>query len=160
MTDKYRPLKNAFGRFATGIAVAACRGADGGVTAITINSFTSVSLEPPLVLWCLENRASSYTAFTAAGAYGVSILRADQKTASQRFAHFIPEGPREEEFESWTTGAPILKERLAGFDCKVVARHEAGDHVILVGEVVRFDSFTGAPLLYYASNYIPETDKS
>lgn len=159
MTDKYRPLKNAFGRFATGIAVAACRGENLGVTAITINSFTSVSLEPPLVLWCLETRASSYSAFMAAGAYGVSILRADQQSVSQRFAHFVPNGPRDDEFESWTTGAPILKQRLAGFDCRIVARHEAGDHVILVGEVVRFDSFTGAPLLYYASNYIPEADK-
>lgn len=160
MTDKYRPLKNAFGRFATGIAVAACRGEGGAITALTINSFTSVSLEPPLVLWCLENRASSYSAFMAAESYAVSILGAGQQQTSQRFAHFIPNGPREDEFERWTTGAPVLKDRLAGFDCKVVARHEAGDHMILVGEVVRFDSAEGAPLIYYASSYFPGTEKS
>ncbi|WP_428408611.1 flavin reductase family protein [Hyphococcus sp.] len=154
MTDKYRPLKNAFGRFATGIGVAACRDGEGAISAITINSFTSVSLEPPLVLWCLENRASTYSAFMGSQSYAVSILRADQQAASQRFAHFLPNGPREEEFETWKSGAPILKERLAGFDCKVIARHDAGDHVILVGEVVKFDSVEGAPLIYFASNYI------
>ncbi|WP_375210791.1 flavin reductase family protein [Hyphococcus sp.] len=154
MTDKYRPLKNAFGRFATGIGVAACRSETGEISAITINSFTSVSLEPPLVLWCLENRASTYSAFMNADSYGVSILRADQQAASDRFAHFLPDGPREDEFENWVTGSPILKERLAGFDCKIAARHEAGDHVILVGEIVRFDSVEGAPLLYFASHYI------
>ena len=154
MTDKYRPLKNAFGRFATGIGVAACRSEAGEIAAMTINSFTSVSLEPPLVLWCLENRASSYSAFMGSESYAVSILRGDQQAASKRFAHFLPIGPHEEEFESWKTGAPILKERLAGFDCKVVARHDAGDHVILVGKVVKFDSVEGSPLIYYASNYL------
>ena len=160
MSDKYRPLKNAFGRFATGIAVAACRGENETIKALTINSFTSVSLEPALVLWCLENRASSFSSFMAAESYGVSILRADQQVASQRFAHFLPEGPSEEEFEAMATGAPILKDRLAGFDCKIVDRHQAGDHVILVGEVKQFDSAEGDPLIYYASSYYPGADRS
>jgi len=160
MTDKYRPLKDAFGRFATGIAVAACRGPDKSISAITINSFTSVSLEPPLVLWCLENRSSTYSAFISAESYGVSILNAGQKDASQRFARFVPDGPQEEEFEGLVTGAPILKERLAGFDCRIVSRHEAGDHVVLVGEVVKFDSCDGQPLIYFASNYYPGAGKS
>ncbi len=159
MTDKYRPLKDAFGRFATGIGVAACKDAKGAVTAITINSFTSVSLEPPLVLWCLENRASTYSAFMAAESYGVSILGAGQQAVSERYAHFAQGGPNDAEFESWITGAPILKQRLAGFDCKIAARHDAGDHVILVGEVVRFDSAAGAPLIYHASRYIPGTEQ-
>ena len=110
-----------------------------------------------MVLWCLENRASTYSAFMGSQSYGVSILRSDQETASQRFAHFLPDGPREDEFETWKTGAPILKERLAGFDCKIVARHDAGDHVILVGEVMQFDSVAGAPLIYFASNYVKGT---
>lgn len=157
MTDKYRPLKDAFGRFATGIGVAACRDEAGGIAALTINSFTSVSLEPPLVLWCLENRASTYSAFMAAESYAVSILRSDQEAASKKFARFLSEGPREEEFETWKTGAPVLKERLAGFDCKIKTRHDAGDHIILVGEVMQFDSVAGAPLIYFASNYIKGT---
>jgi len=160
MTDKYRPLKDAFGRFATGIAVAACRSADKSISAITINSFTSVSLEPPQVLWCLENRSSTYSAFMAAESYGVSILRSDQKAASQRFARFIPDGPHEDEFETFLTGAPILKQRLAGFDCKIVSRHDAGDHVVLVGEVVKFDCADAQPLIYFASNYYSGPDNA
>ncbi|HBK91360.1 MAG TPA: hypothetical protein DDZ68_06795, partial [Parvularcula sp.] len=76
MTDPYRPLKNAFGRFVTGVAVATCANARGGYTAITVNSFTSVSLEPPLVLWCLEVKASSFADFVGAPSYAISILTA------------------------------------------------------------------------------------
>lgn len=153
MTDIYRPIKNAFGRFATGIAVAGCIGTDNQPVAITINSFTSVSLTPPLVLWCLENRASSYPAFMAAPSYSVSILSSEQQRVSNRFASFEGEPLSDGEFETWQTGAPVLKDRLAAFDCKIVDRHKAGDHVILVGEVVQFDSYEGHPLIYFASNY-------
>ena len=152
MIDKHRLLKDAFGRFATGIGVAGCAKNGGGYAALTINSFTSVALSPPLVLWCIETKASSYSAFMAADGYSVSILRADQQDLSSRFANYNPE-LNPEEVELWDTGAPILKDRLAAFDCKIHARHKAGDHVILVGEVVRFDSQEGAPLVYYKSNY-------
>ncbi|WP_411817794.1 flavin reductase family protein [Hyphococcus sp. DH-69] len=158
MTDKYRPLKDAFGRFVTGIVVATCKDADGKLIAITVNSFTSVSLEPPLVLWCLDNRASTYSAFMGADSYGISILRADQRTESDRFARYAGPPVTEAEVEYWNSGSPILKDRLAGFDCKVVARHDAGDHVILVGEVTKFDSAEGEPLIYFASNYIPDSE--
>ncbi len=158
MTDKYRPLKNAFGRFATGIAVAACRNGNGALRAITINSFTSVSLDPPLVLWCLENRASTYTSFMEADSYSVNVLRADQRAVSDHYAGYLPDPVSEDGFEKWATGAPVMKDHLAAFDCKVVARHEAGDHVVLVGQVLRFDCAEGEPLIYYASNYFQGTD--
>ncbi|MEZ5892195.1 MAG: flavin reductase, partial [Parvularculaceae bacterium] len=77
---------------------------------------------------------------------------------SDRYAGFLPNGVHMADFETGA-GAPLLKDRLAGFDCKVAARHEAGDHVILIGEVRRFDSVKGAPLIYYASQYIPGTEK-
>ncbi len=157
MNDQYRPLKDAFARFATGVAVAACRGPKGGYAAITINSFTSVSLEPPLVLWCLETTAASYPAFMGADSYAISVLAADQQDLSARYAQFSPTPFRDDEVEIRQTGAPLLKHRLAGFDCRVHARHKAGDHVILIGEVVEFDSTAGAPLIYFASNYM--TDK-
>ncbi|VAV98239.1 NADH-FMN oxidoreductase [hydrothermal vent metagenome] len=153
MPDKFRPIKDAFGRFATGVAVAACAKQGGGYAAMTVNSFTSVSLSPPLVLWCIETKAASYPAFMAATGYSVTILRADQRALSDRFANFAPEPVSPDEVEFWETGAPILKHRLAAFDCKIFARHEAGDHVVLVGEVVKFDSSDGAPLVYFASNY-------
>lgn len=160
MTDPYRPLKNAFGRFATGVAIAACANTRGGFTAITINSFTSVSLEPPLVLWCLELKASSFGDFISAPSYAVSVLNASQQALSERFARHEPEPLKPHEYELWLSGAPVLAERLAAFDCRVVDRHRSGDHVILVGEVVQFDSFDGAPLMYFASRYMkgPPTD--
>ena len=153
MGDDFRPLKDAFGRFATGIAVATCIGGDGGFRALTINSFTSVSLNPALVLWCIENKAAAYPHFMEADAYAVSILRADGEALSNRFASHAPAPLAADEIDIWETGAPLLKARIAGFDCRIHRRHKAGDHAILVGEVVRYDSDAGAPLVYFASNY-------
>ena len=160
MTDPFRPLKNAFGRFETGVAVAACANARGDFTAITINSFTSVSLDPALVLWCIEAKASTFADFSAASSYSISILSDAQQSVSERFASHLPAPLTPAEYEIWKTGAPVLKQRLAGFDCEVVDRHRSGDHVILVGKVVAFDSNAGAPLTYFASRYGkgPHTD--
>ncbi len=153
MADPFRPLKDAFGRYATGVAVAACANPRGGFTMITINSFASVSLNPPLVLWCIENRASSFEDFAAADSYAISILTDRQQSVSERFASHAPAPLAAGEYEIWTSGAPVLSQRLAGFDCEIADRHSAGDHVILVGRVVAFDSHPGAPLTYFASRY-------
>jgi flavin reductase (DIM6/NTAB) family NADH-FMN oxidoreductase RutF len=153
MTDPYRPLKDAFGRFATGVTVAGCRSPEGAPVLMTVNSFSSVSLEPPLVLWCIESGASSFPAFMGADAYSISVLHAGQQTLSDRFARYGTEPLKPEEFETWVTGAPILKDHLAAFDCRITDRHKAGDHVILVAEVVEFEARAGSPLLYFASRY-------
>lgn len=153
INDKFRPLKDAFGRFATGICVAGCPIEGGGHAMITVNSFTSVSLHPPLVLWCIETCASTFNAFMASDCYGITVLHAGQQSASERFAGFGGAPLSEADYETWKTGAPILKDRLAGFDCKIVDRHRSGDHVILVAEVMKFDAKEGKPLLYFASNY-------
>ena len=151
--DPYRELKRAFGRYATGVAVATCVGPDGDIAAITINSFASVSLAPPQVLWCIENKASTFEAFSAAESYAVSVLEDDGQATSERFARPGLAPLEKEEYEVWETGAPVLVNRLAGFDCRVADRLRSGDHVILVGEVLRFDARPGAPLLYFASEY-------
>lgn len=156
MTDPYRPLKDAFGKFATGIAVAACETPSGEFCALTVNSFTSVSLEPALVLWCLEAKAKTYPYFMEARSYSVSILPAEARDLSNRFAGHAPAPLQADEYEVWDTGAPVLTSRIAGFDCSIHSRHIAGDHVVLVGEVVRFDSATGSPLIYFASQYHTE----
>lgn len=153
MSDPNRLLKNAFARYATGVAIVACQGPHGEPLAITINSFTSVSLQPPMVLWCLETRASLYAAFMAAPSYAVSVLGSEQQAVSTRFATPKQHGMTDDQIERRTTGAPLLKGRLAGFDCTVAARHVAGDHVILIGEVVSFDSRDGTPLLYAGRSY-------
>jgi flavin reductase (DIM6/NTAB) family NADH-FMN oxidoreductase RutF len=159
MTDRFRPLKNAFGRFATGVCVATCMRTDGGFRAITINSFTSVSLDPPLVSWCIERGASSFADFMTADHYGVSVLSAGQQAISQRFARHDPLPLAPKEYEQWGGGPPILADRLAGFSCCVVDRHPAGDHVILIAEVARFDVRPGAPLVYFHSGYAALAEK-
>ncbi|MGF1543658.1 MAG: flavin reductase family protein [Parvularculaceae bacterium] len=153
--DPHRPLKNALGRFATGVAVVAARDpATGALAAITVNSFNSVSLDPPLVLWSIESKASTFDAFMAAAHYGVSVLRADQEAASNLFTRAAAGPENADAFDALAPGgAPVLKTRLAGFDCEVVDRRAAGDHVILLGRVRAFDARAGAPLLYFASGY-------
>jgi flavin reductase (DIM6/NTAB) family NADH-FMN oxidoreductase RutF len=159
MTDRFRPLKNAFGRFATGVCVATCVRPDGGFRAITINSFTSVSLEPALVSWCIDRGASTFVDFMTADHYGVSVLSAGQQAISLRFAQHDPPPLAPHEFTQWSSGSPILADRIAGFDCRVVDRHPAGDHVILIAEVVRFDAQPGAPLVYFHSGYAALAEK-
>lgn len=160
--DPFRPLKNALGRFATGIAVIACRGdepAGAPVAAITVNSFNSVSLDPPLVLWSIEKSASSFDSFMAADGYGVSLLHAGQEATSNQFARAGAAVRAGDLFETLAPDTaerrsePVLKDRLAAFDCRLVDRHEAGDHVILIGRVELFDTRAGAPLIYFASRY-------
>lgn len=160
MTDPHRPLKDAFGRFATGVAVASCKLTDGSFRLLTVNSFTSVSLAPPLVSWCVESRASAYPEFMEVDHYAISVLTAGRRDLSDRFAGHAPTPLEPGEYEIWQTGAPILTDRAAGFDCKIQARHKAGDHVILVGEVLRFDSRNARPLVYFASNYHSEIQAS
>jgi flavin reductase (DIM6/NTAB) family NADH-FMN oxidoreductase RutF len=154
VSDPYRPLKNAFARFATGVTVVSCLPERGGPIGITVNSFTSVSLEPPLVSWCIDEHSSVAEQFLAADHYGVSILSAGQEALSNRFAtpgqHAILDG----EGERFMTGAELLKGRLAGFDCRLAERVRAGDHTILIGEVVHFDSVPGAPLIYAGRSYM------
>lgn len=159
--DPYRPLKNALGRFATGVTVAGCIAPDGAPLLVTVNSFTSVSLEPSLVLWCLERKATSFPAFMAADAYAITVLHAGQQAASERFSRYETQRPAPADVETMATGAPVLKERLAAFDCRVKDRHVAGDHVILVAQVAQFDHRAGAPLLYFASRYVkgPEAEE-
>ncbi len=154
MTDPFRAQKNAFARYPTGVTVVSCAPEGQPPLAITVNSFTSVSLDPTLVLWCLDKEAGVYDAFMGSPSYGVSILAADQAEASNRFAtpgqHDVLEG----EAELYATASPLLAGRLAGFDCEVVARHDAGDHVILVGQVMHFDSRPGRPLIYAGRQYL------
>ncbi|GAB4533655.1 MAG: flavin reductase family protein [Amphiplicatus sp.] len=161
MSDPYRPLKDAFARFATGVALAGCAGPDGAPVLITVNSFASVSLAPPLVLWCIERRTSTFPAFMRADGYSINVLRADQQDLSERFALREPAPLDRAAWEAWQTGAPILKDCLAAFDCRVVNRHEAGDHVIMVAEVLRSRAAGGRPLLYFASRYAtgPEAEE-
>lgn len=147
-------FRAVLGRYATGVTVVTTRTPEGDPVGLTVNSFTSVSLDPPLVLFCLDLEAGSLPAFEAADGFAVNILRAGQEAVSNRFAD--PEAARftQEGVAHWTSGAPILAEALAALDCSVHARHEGGDHVILVGRVRQLAILDDAdPLIYWRGGY-------
>ena len=154
MKDPFRSLKNAFARYPTGVTVVSCLPPGKPAVAITVNSFTSLSLDPSLVLWCLADATSVFSAFEASSCYAVSILSADQAALSTRFATPGQHGFADGEGEAKVTGAPLIRGRLAGFDCEVEQRIAVGDHVIMVGRVVHFDSRDGAPLIYSGREYM------
>ena len=148
-----RELRRALGQYATGVTVVTCLGPDGEPAGMTANSFTSVSLDPPLVLWCPAKKASSTPAFTAATHFAVNVLAADQHYLSRRFAT-----PAEDKFIDVPTrpgasGAPVLEGTVASFECRTVAVHDAGDHLIMLGEVEGFDAPGGPPLVFHSGLY-------
>ncbi|MFV3076147.1 flavin reductase family protein [Niveispirillum fermenti] len=154
MTFDQRAFRDTLGCFATGVCVAAATGPGGHDVGLTINSFTSVSLDPPLVLFCLDNRSESLAAFLLSGGFSLAILGAEQQAVSRNFAS----GPSEGRWngmpaERWESGAPIVPGALAVMDCARHAVHEGGDHMIIVGRVLRFASRAGTPLLYYRGTY-------
>ena len=147
-------LRGVLSRFATGITVVTGRDGEGRARGITVNAFTSLSLDPPLVLYCLDRSAFHFDVFSGAKAFAVNILAADQQALSERFAceaedDFLDLGTIE-----LTTGCPILADCLAALDCETEALHEAGDHLVVIGRVTGLKAQTAAePLLYYRGGY-------
>ena len=151
-----RPFfKTLLRRWASGVAIVTTRAGE-RVAGMTATSFTSVSLEPPLVLVCADKKALTLPVLEDAGVFAVNVLAEDQHELSARFALSGNEALRFEGLvcRSGPTGSPWLPETLAVLDCRTVATHDAGDHVILVGEVeaAEWDE-RRAPLLYYDAAY-------
>lgn len=150
-------FRAALGMFATGVTVVTARGSGGAPIGLTANSFNSVSLAPPLVLWSLSRRAGTMPAFRAGSHYAINILGAGQRALAERFA-----GPAGQRFEgvAWhegSAGAPILDGAVAVFECFNRSRYDEGDHVIFVGEVERCSHVEGAaPLLFHGGRYYTE----
>lgn len=149
-----RALRDAFGCFATGVTIVTSLGPDGAPIGFTANSFSSVSLDPPLLLVCPDKRASSLPAIRAAGRFGVNVLASHQRPISERFArrgvHRFAEG----QWTPDTGGIPMLEEACANFSCLLEADVDAGDHVILVGRITGFRAAPNrAPLMYLRGCY-------
>lgn len=151
--DKARLFRNALGAFATGVTVITTRAADGSDVGVTANSFNSVSLDPPMILWSIGKNSSSLAAFMAAETFAVHILAADQEQLSGRFAKSGTDKFAGVEIERGLGDAPLLKGAAARFQCRTAFRHEAGDHYILVGEVDEFDHDGHAPLAFHSGRY-------
>ena len=147
-------FRRALGCFATGITVVTAVAPSGELLGITANSFNSVSLDPPLVLFSLHRAAYSLGAFTDGGHFAVNILSEAQRDLSQRFAMALVDKWIGVDYEIWETGAPILKGCIASFECRTRALYDGGDHVIFLGEVLRLRChMEGRPLLYYRGGY-------
>jgi flavin reductase (DIM6/NTAB) family NADH-FMN oxidoreductase RutF len=146
-------FRRACGRFATGVAIASVLDADGTPHGLTVNSFASVSLHPPLILICLGHKVSVMDAFRASAHFGINMLADHQRALAERFARKGRGRFDGLEWQRGETGVPLLAGVLATIECAVHARHTAGDHDILVGQVVRTRVAEGAPLVYFASRY-------
>ena len=153
MTMDPRAFRDALGCFPTGVAVVTAAGV-GAHIGITVNSFTSVSLEPPLLLWCMDRRSQRHDIFVRAAGFTVSILGTDHKEVSSRLAR-----PGEHALDGMALlqtelGPPALANSLAVFECASEKVVEAGDHTILLGRVLRFSRpAVSAPLVYFRGKY-------
>ena len=149
-----RAFRAALGSFATGVTVITAGNADGVLVGVTANSFTSVSLAPPMVLWSLDNDAYSRPVFEAAESFAVNILAADQIELSNRFAS---KGQLDKfegmAFRTGLGGAAVFDGVAASFECRTVAIHDGGDHRIFLGQVHAFADHALAPLLFHRGAY-------
>jgi len=154
MTINPSDFKAVLGRWATGVAVVTTLDPDGEPAGLTVNSFASVSLDPPLVLFSLDRAAGSFDIFEVATGFAINLLREDQAEISNRFAD--PDGERFSCVRTarWVTGSPVLTDALAALDCTLHARHDGGDHVIYVGKVEKLSVLNdGHPLGYWLGGY-------
>ena len=154
MTIDPDSFRSVLGRFASGITVVTAHDATEHDVGMTVSAFCSVSLNPPLVQACIDRQASAFHALEVTERFGVSILASDQEALSRRFAavdsshRFDGVG-----YVRGESGVVLLLDALAHLECRVVARHEAGDHTMFIGEVERATARDARPLLYYRGGY-------
>ena len=150
-------FRQALGMFATGVTIVTARAADGSLVGLTANSFNSVSLAPPLVLWSLSQAAGSMAALSRVSHYAVNILAADQKALAEQFAQKKTDRWLDVEFTEGASGVPVISGCAATFECFNRSRYDEGDHVIFVGEVERCTHREdAAPLLYHGGRFYTE----
>jgi flavin reductase (DIM6/NTAB) family NADH-FMN oxidoreductase RutF len=147
-------FRKTLGAFVTGVTVVSTRQQDGTPRGFTANSFTSVSLDPALVLICIGKSAASYPVFSAAAHFSISILAEDQKQVSSLFASKAADKFEQVAWHPGLTGSPVIDGSAAWFDCETHQVVEAGDHIILIGRVVDFANTTASPLGYGRGAYL------
>lgn len=146
-------MRQVLGHFATGVTVITAASADGPV-GMAANSFTSVSLDPPLVLFCAGKSSGTWPLIEASGAFAVNVLDAGQEKISRLFASKEADRFAGVGHHAGVSGSPILKDALAFLDCRIETLHDAGDHVIVVGEVVQLGVLhEGSPLVFFRGGY-------
>jgi flavin reductase (DIM6/NTAB) family NADH-FMN oxidoreductase RutF len=146
-------FKRALGQFATGITVVTSRDTDGRPLGLTVNAFSSVSLDPPLVLVCIDHRSGANHGIRDSGVFALSILSEQQEDWSRRFARPGPEKFQDVSFTMSRHGLLLVPGALVRMECAVRAAHLAGDHTIYVGEILDLEVKPGRPLVYHAGHY-------
>ncbi|WOR16307.1 flavin reductase family protein [Hyphomonas sp. FCG-A18] len=160
MSFDQRVLRDALGLFVTGVTVITTKGIDGESVGLTANSFNSVSLDPPLVLWSIGTRSKSLPAFAQADHFAVHILGENQIELSQRFARSGADKFASLPVTKGIGDVPLLEGCAARLECSIYDRHAAGDHVIYLGEVQRLVHNQNArPLVYHGGQYAELADK-
>ena len=150
-------FRTALGMFATGVTIVTARTDTGALVGLTANSFNSVSMTPPLVLWSLSKKAASLPVFSTGSHYAIHILSAQQQDLARRFASQGVDRFQGVEFSCGTAGAPLITGAAAIFECFNRSRYDEGDHVIFVGEVERCSHNPGAsPLLFHGGKFYTE----
>ena len=143
--------------FATGVTIVTARTPEGALIGLTANSFNSLSLDPPLVLWSLAQAAGSMPALSAGSHYAINVLAADQKALAERFASRRDDRWAGVAYTDGASGAPLILGAAASFECFNRSRYQEGDHVIFVGEVERCSHQPGAaPLLFHGGKFYTE----
>jgi flavin reductase (DIM6/NTAB) family NADH-FMN oxidoreductase RutF len=146
-------FRQALAQFASGVTAVTTRDAAGRLLGLTVTAFSSVSLDPPLVLVCVDERADAQAGFRESGAFGVSVLAEDQEDVSRRFAWSGPAKFDRTELVAGATGVPLVAGALVHLECRVAAAYPAGDHTIYVGEIVALTVRAGRPLVYHRGQY-------
>jgi len=149
-----RVLRSAFGAFATGVAIVTTTDVDGQPVGLTANSFTSVSLDPPLVLFCLDRRSSNLERFRRSAVFGINVLSSHQQEVSSRFVARGEDRFAGIAWELRASGVPVIEGAAASFECERHSICDGGDHLVFLGRVLRF-SFQPRrePLLYFQGRY-------
>jgi len=152
---QYRSLRDAFGQFATGVTVVTTRDANGNPIGLTANSFASVSLEPPLVSWCVDKSSTRFSEFIEAKCFSISVLTAEQQDISNLFAMRSWDDTVFEDAE-WYEGfnnVPQIPNVSARFHCETAHLYEGGDHIIIVGSVLEYECEADESLVFFQGDY-------
>jgi len=148
-----RQLRSALGRFTTGVTIVSCCDAQGQFVGLTANSFNSLSMDPPLVLWSLRSASPSVAAFGAAPRFAINVLAEAQVELSRRFASKAEDRFAEGAWALGEHGAPVLAGSAAVFECQLESQQVAGDHRLFIGRVLACTESSLAPLVFQAGHY-------
>jgi flavin reductase (DIM6/NTAB) family NADH-FMN oxidoreductase RutF len=148
-------FRRTLGCFATGVTIVTARAGDGEPVGLTCNSFASVSLDPPLIQWSIARSSRNFAAMCAAGHFAVHVLDSLQEDLCRRFSNKDAARFADVQIDENIDGVPLLTRFHARFECETWARHEAGDHVIIIGRVLRVCEQEGRPLLFYRGAFSP-----